>query len=216
MAYKDKEKERADNRAKYAKHKDDPEWMAKRRRYNNAYNATHKHVRAAWRATHKKELAAWYEKNKERVKKQSHENYLKNKEAVIQRTTKYHHEHKEWRQEYYQEYYEEIRLEVLAMIDPARKCARCGCDNTKFLEINHIKGGGNQEHKKRGKNVTRNMILLIHLKKRGIEDLNILCKICNALDYLERKYGHTRLRVIWDKPVTNPPVPSLAQVPSSF
>ena len=44
------------------------------------------------------------------------------------------------------------------------------------------------------------------LKKRGIDDVNILCRICNALDYLERKYGHTRLRVVWNKPVTIMPV----------
>ena len=47
------------------------------------------------------------------------------------------------------------------------------------------------------------------LKKRGIDDVNILCKLCNAVDYLERKYGNRRLRVVWDKPVTNTPVTSV-------
>jgi len=211
MAYKNKEKERAVRRAYYAKHKDDPEWMAKRRRYNNAYNATHKHVRAAYRDTHKEERAAYYDRNSEKLKRQHKEYYQKNKEATIQRTTRYHHEHKEWRKKYYKGYYGEIRLEVLARIDPAMKCARCGCDDTKFLEINHIKGGGNKEHKKRGKKVTRNMILLIHHKKRSVEDLNLLCRICNALDHLERVFGKTRIRIVWDKPVTNTPVPALDQ-----
>ena len=185
MPYKDNEKNRAARRA---------------------YEATHKHVRAAWRDTHKKELHDWYEKNKERVKKQSHEYYLSHREETLQRTTRYHHEHTEWRKKYYQGYYGEIRLEVLARIDPAMKCARCGCDDTRFLEINHIKGGGNKEHKKLGKKVTRNMILLIHHKKRSVEDLNLLCRICNALDHLERVFGKTRIRIVWDKLVTNTPV----------
>ena len=191
MPYKDNEKNRAARRA---------------------YEATHKHVRAAWRDTHKKELHDWYEKNKERVNKQSHEYYLSHREETLQRTKKYHHEHKEERKKYYKENYSEIRLEVLAKIDPSMKCARCGCDETRFLDVNHIKGGGYEEHKKRGKKVTKNMILLIHTGKRGVEDLNLLCRICNALDYLERKYGHTRLRVVWDKPVTNTTIPSIDKV----
>ena len=27
------------------------------------------------------------------------------------------------------------------------KCAMCGCDDTRFLEVNHIKGGGVKERK---------------------------------------------------------------------
>ena len=167
-----------------------------------------------YRDKEKKRMAdkAYREKNKEKLKIKSKEYYQKNKEAIIQKSKKYAQENSKARKNYLKGYHEKSRLEVSKKIDPAMKCANCGCDDPRFLEINHIKGGGNQEHKKRGKNVTRNMILLIYLKKRGIEDLNILCKICNALDYLERKYGHTRLRVVWDKPVTNPPVPSLDQV----
>ncbi|MGI0022947.1 MAG: hypothetical protein ACRD9Q_08820 [Nitrososphaeraceae archaeon] len=219
MPFKSIEKRRAYERAYRTKHKEeyrekyrtDIAYREKRRGYDRAYSATHKHVRAAWRATHKKELAAWYEKNKERVNKQSHENYLKNRQAVIQRTTRYHFENKEKIKKYYQKYYEEIRLEVLARIDPAMKCAMCDCDDTRFLEVNHINGGGRKEHIRYQKE-GHNMILLIHHGKRGVEDLNLLCRACNSLDHLERKYGHTGLKVVWEKPVTNIPVPSLNQI----
>jgi len=106
-----------------------------------------------------------------------------------------------WYKEYYQDYYAKIRLEVLAKVDPALKCAMCGCDDTRFLEINHIKGGGNKDRDK-ARNENHNMILLIHNGKRGFEDLNLLCRACNSIDHLERVYGHTRLRVVWDKQVT--------------
>ena len=177
--------------------------MAQRRRWNNAYRATHKEVRAAYRATHKEEAAAYREKNKEKIKRKQHENYQKNREAVIQRTTKYHLEHKEERQKWYSEYYQKIRLKVLAMVDPAKKCARCGCDDTRFLEVNHIKGGGIKDRKriKKDQNLGNNMILLIYTGRRGIEDLNLLCRAC-SVDHLEREYGNTGLRVVWDKQVT--------------
>jgi len=204
MAYKSIEKRRANNRAYVAKYKDDPQWIEKRRAYGRAYNAKHKEVGATYRATHKEELKAYREKNKEKIKRGQHENYLKNREAVIQRTARYHLEHKEQRQKYYKQYYEKIRLEVLAKVNPALKCARCGCDDTRFLEVNHIKGGGNKERLsyKNGKHdVSHNMILLIHNDKRGLEDLNLLCRPCNSLDHLERVYGHTGFRIVWDKQV---------------
>jgi len=144
-------------------------------------------------------------KHKEKIKRQHQEYYQKNREAVIQRTTRYHLEHKELRQKYYKQYYEKIRLEVLAKVDPALKCVMCGCDDTRFLEVNHIRGGGKKEqrgYKEEGHNLGHNMILLIHRGKRGLEDLNLLCRACNSIDHLERVYGHTGLRVVWDKQVT--------------
>jgi len=161
--------------------------IEKKRAYDRAYNATHE----------------------EKIKRQHKEYYQKNREAIIQRTTRYHLENKEWRQKYYQQYYEKIRLETLAKVDPAMKCAMCGCDDTRFLEVNHIKGGGKKEqrgYKEEGHKLGHNMILLIYRGKRGLEDLNLLCRACNSIDHLERVYGHTGLRVGWDKPVTNTPV----------
>jgi len=74
------------SRAYYAEHKDEPQWIAQRRRWNNAYDATHKEVRAAYRATHKEEMAAYNEKNKEKIKRKRKEYYQKNRVAIIQRT----------------------------------------------------------------------------------------------------------------------------------
>ncbi len=201
MANYSREKKRVYSRDYYAEHKDDPEWMEKRRAYGRAYDATHKEVRGAYRDTHKEETAAYREKNKEQIKKQRQEYYQENREEIIQRTSKYHQENKEERQKWFKQYYQKIRLEVLDRVDPAMKCAMCGCDDTRFLEVNHIKGGGMKEHRKRGDG-NRNMILLIHNGKRGLEYLNLLCRACNSLDHLERVYGHTGLRVVWDKQVT--------------
>jgi len=160
--------------------------LEKKRAYDRVYNATHK----------------------EKIKRQHKEYYQKNRVAIIQRTKRYHEKNIVWKKKYYKQYYAKIRLEVLARVDPALKCAMCGCDDTRFLEVNHIKGGGVKERKgyeKEGHDLGHNMILLIYSGKRGLEDLNLLCRACNSIDHLEREYGHTRLRVVWDKQVTKYP-----------
>ena len=215
MPYKSIEKKRAHDRAYHAIHKEEQKIQHKEyyqknreelRRMNIIYNATHKEVRATYRATHKEESAAYREKNKEKLKLKSQGYYQKNRVAIILKTKRYHEKNIAWKREYYQGYYADIRLKSLTKVDPALKCAVCGCDDVRFLEINHIKGGGRKEQrtfKNETHNSTQNMILLIHTGQRSIEDLNLLCRACNSVDHLERVYGHTGLKVVWDKQPKN-------------
>jgi len=214
MPYKSIEKKLANARAYREKNKEKIKILQKEYHQKNreklriasiVYNATHKEVRATYRDTHKQESIAYREKNKEKIKRKHKEYYQKNREAIIQRTTRYHLENKESRQKWFKQYYQKIRLEVLARVDPAMKCAMCGCDDTRFLEVNHIKGGGHKErevYNEDGHDWGHNMILLIYRGKRGLEDLNLLCRACNSIDYLERAFGHTGLKVVCDKQVT--------------
>jgi hypothetical protein len=205
LPYKDPEKKRAyqlEYQRKW-REKNREKLNEKHREYDRANRAKYREVRANYRATHKEESKVYQEKNKEKIKRNHAEYYQKNREVVIKRTSKYHQEHKEERQKWYAKYYQKIRLEVLAKVDPAMKCAKCGCDDTRFLEVNHIRGGGAKErnsYKKDGHDFGNNMILLIHNGKRGIEDLNLLCRACNSIDHLERQFGKTGLKVVWDKP----------------
>jgi len=200
-AYREKNKEELNknNKEYYQKNREEL------RRKNNVYNATHKELRAAYRDSHKEERAAYYIENKEELNKNNREYYQNHSEAVIQRTGRYHREHKEERQKWFKQYYQKIRLEVLAKVDPEMKCAMCGCDDPRFLEVNHIKGGGVKErdgYKKDGHDFGNNMILHIYYGRRGLEDLNLLCRACNGIDHLEREFGHTGLRIVLDKQVT--------------
>lgn len=74
-------------------------------------------------------------------------------------------------------------------------CANCGCDDIRLLEVNHINGGGNRELKS-GKN-TNVFMWAIYMGRRKTDDLNLLCRVCNALHYLESKYGKTRHRILY-------------------
>ncbi|NQV90938.1 hypothetical protein HQ489_00525 [Candidatus Woesearchaeota archaeon] len=172
----------------------DEERKARRKEYED----THKELRASWRDSHKDELAAYREKNREELNRKNREWYQKNKEKVCLRTNKYYKKNISKYDQYKKKSYGGIRLESLSKVDPSLKCANCGCDDTRFLEVNHIKGGGMKEHQKRDDGM-RNMILIIRSGKRGTEDLNLLCRACNSLDHLERVYGKTGLSVVWDK-----------------
>ena len=152
----------------------------------------------AYKSIEKKRMAdkAYREKNKEKIKIRRKEYYQKNKEAIIQKSKKYAQENNVSIKKYLKGYHGKNRLEVLAKIDPTMKCANCGCDDTRFLEINHIKGGGKKEQKKLG--ASQNLVSLIQQGKRGTDDLNLLCRPCNALDHLERVNGKTPFRVVWE------------------
>jgi len=62
-------------------------------------------------------------------------------------------------------------------------CSNCGCDQVDFLEINHLNGGGSKEWNDR----KRSLFDLILSGKRPTHDLNVLCRVCNAIDFLKRK-----------------------------
>lgn len=65
-------------------------------------------------------------------------------------------------------------------------CSTCGCNRPELLEINHINGGGGQEIKEVG---SQNFYRDIASFRRNTDDLDLRCKVCNALHALELKYG---------------------------
>ncbi len=91
----------------------------------------------------------------------------------------------------------DMRRKLFAIISKSAnpKCVNCGCDDIRLLEINHKNGGGNREYK-RGKSSATfywNIIML----RRDTEDLELLCRVCNAKHALEIKYGELPIVVMW-------------------
>lgn len=76
-------------------------------------------------------------------------------------------------------------------------CVRCGCDDPRLLEINHINGGGNTELKESGKG-SMSMYYAIAKGTRSTDDLELLCRPCNALHYLETKFGPLPMHMVWE------------------
>jgi len=75
-------------------------------------------------------------------------------------------------------------------------CANCKCDELSFLEFNHKNGGGTKDIKKANYFGTAHRIILGRIPKN---EMNVLCRVCNALDFLSRKNKsqEERLSVMW-------------------
>jgi hypothetical protein len=75
-----------------------------------------------------------------------------------------------------------------------RRCAGCGCDEFAILEINHINGGGRAASK-----VKQNRQLYRDIVKGNAElnDYNVLCRVCNALHYVQDILGIKGHKVTW-------------------
>lgn len=73
-------------------------------------------------------------------------------------------------------------------------CRRCGCTELSFLEFNHKNGGGCKEFKTNHKSMAEKILF----DNRRTDDLEVLCRVCNALDYLQRKSGEAnRYLIMW-------------------
>ena len=86
------------------------------------------------------------------------------------------------------------RRAVLLVGRGAIACVRCKCDQPALIEINHKNGGGAKELKGKGHKFYRDIALM----KRAVEDLELLCKPCNAVHALELKHGPLPFRVVWE------------------
>lgn len=73
-------------------------------------------------------------------------------------------------------------------------CVRCGCDKPEVLEINHKTGGGGKELRQLKGKFHR----AIATMRRGVDDLELLCRPCNAVHALELKYGPLPFKVVWE------------------
>ena len=97
--------------------------------------------------------------------------------------------HKQYFQEYGKQYTQLIKRRAMQMVGNDRiECVRCGCNDIRLLEINHVNGGGAKDHKNTGLGGF-NFYRAIVKGLRKTDDLDIHCRVCNALHYLELKYG---------------------------
>jgi hypothetical protein len=89
----------------------------------------------------------------------------------------------------------QLRKKVFEKLGGA-KCANCGCDDIRYLEINHVNGGGTKESHNR-----RWLAVAIIKGYRQTDDLNVLCKVCNNLHALQLRFGpevNNQYKIIWN------------------
>jgi len=72
-------------------------------------------------------------------------------------------------------------------------CVRCGCDDVRLLEVNHKVPCG-----KGNRRAGQNLLCDVVSGKLPVDNLEILCRPCNAIHWLEYKLGELLpIKVIW-------------------
>lgn len=126
--------------------------------------------------------------------KQKHREHMREYMIVWRKRRKesadYNHEEerRKWREQHKR--VRERAMERLGGI----KCSNCGCNDFSILEINHISGGGRQSLKiKQNRQLYRDIMN----DKVDLSEYNVLCRICNALHYVEEILGVKGHQVLW-------------------
>lgn len=108
--------------------------------------------------------------------------YQKNKTHILDWRRKNHDKpwYSWWTRKYHEFHFQALQ-KVSGLIEP--KCVRCGCKDLRFLEINHRNGRKEEKFK------ARLFWKAIVEGQRRIGDLEVTCRVCNVIDYVEKKYG---------------------------
>jgi len=139
----------------------------------------------------KEKATKWRESNKEQVRLYQKEYRIKNREKLMayDLTEKHKNHRKLWWVRNGKQYCvaRNKKKHFLAMQivsnQKVPECCRCGCKDSRALEINHKNLGGRKENL-RG----RLLYDAIISGKRKTDDLEITCRVCNAAHYLEKKF----------------------------
>ena len=154
-----------------------------------------------WLKRFKSENPEKYRVFRDKVNQRRHERYRtepeyreRMKKQVQSCRRKYH---EKWR-EYSRAYRERMRQRAMETLG-GTKCVYCGCDILDFLEINHKNPIGRRRNT--SPTVRHGGVgfwsLIVH-GKVDTANLEVACRVCNALHYLRHRYGETGHRVIWN------------------
>lgn len=103
----------------------------------------------------------------------------------------YSKKHRETIHQNMKRFRDRLTLKVLSIIGKGEiKCVRCGNTDVRILTINHKNGGGRKERRTydKGKGGRPGLFRDILKGNRTTNDLEILCRPCNDIHYLELKY----------------------------
>ncbi len=129
------------------------------------------------------------ENNREKIRVQQAGYRLANREKRLAQASDYYHKNRETVLSHLRTLREEAKRKL------GGKCRNCGCDDLRVLEFNHANGDGAKE-RKAGMVETR---FLRQIISEDRSDIDLKCRLCNALDYLERKYGKLPFSVSWNR-----------------
>lgn len=141
---------------------------------------------------HKKEhlakARAYYLAHREKIKKYSKEYYDKvadeRRELWNERSKKKYLQHRGSRLAWHKKDHKDRRIKFLNLVGGG-KCKACGFSDWRALQIDHINGGGNQERREHGGQMTRKK--QAELVANNPSAYQVLCANCNFIKRYENQ-----------------------------
>jgi hypothetical protein len=147
-------------------------------------------------------MKKYYVIHKKEILERSHDYYNAHRKKCLEIDKCYRNTHKKERAEENRKYRRKIRLQALNKLGGS-KCIRCGCKEFDLLEINHRKGGGVFERKHC---YSMGFYRSIIDGTRPIDDLEVVCMVCNAAhtaEVLKKCKGKYNIMYVLDKSLEN-------------
>jgi hypothetical protein len=129
------------------------------------------------------ERMKWYNQRpevKERHRQYKRRPEVRERSKQLQRQYARKPEIRRRRVEYNRKYFQRQKSKVIELF--GGKCVYCGCDDLTAFEINHKKGGGRKESNSWSRATYYHKILT---GERRRDDLELVCRVCNARHYSE-------------------------------
>jgi len=137
------------------------------------------------RENRRKNQRRYYQRHKEKIMRYQNDYNKKNREKIRDRSRKYYIKNKEKLINYQRKYKQERRIIILERL--GNRCIKCGFDDYRALQIDHIHGGGNKEKKEKFNNDygKYHKHLLSISEKELFNTYQCLCANCNWIKRFE-------------------------------
>lgn len=135
----------------------------------------------------------WYKEHKAKRSFYSKKNYEKNKASILQKGKEYYYLHRQEvikrNQEYQKIKTRTWRKEIISLL--GSRCVRCGFNDIRALEIDHIYGGGTKHRHIIGSGYRYYEEILKDIKD-GLRKYQLLCSNCNRIKMIENNERNVR------------------------
>ena len=137
-------------------------------------------------------------RNKDRIRSCRQDYYQKNKDRLKEYSRVYHEKNKEKRKEHKRSYRlknkelirkrnQELRLELLEAVG-GLVCKKCGFDDWRALQVDHVSGNGAEERKTQ----SQNYLAMIKQVREVPKKYQVLCANCNWIKKYENNENGKR------------------------
>lgn len=132
----------------------------------------------------KERIKDWRQTNKEIINKKRRARISRDRDLYNMKQRQYCARNKQR----IQSYYWKNKIQAFKKIQTKLECVRCGCNDIRFLEVNHKNGGAWRVNKITKNEIGPRLWNRVRLDKRKTDDLELLCRPCNHIHFLELKY----------------------------